>query len=233
MTKERARSGLWEGTWGQQRTELPGIMKATSSSASTNWARDGSWADRNRCGMEGTRTDAESTDLRTATEHSAVSFLLLETWKHIQARLGNFSIFFIPPTLPFQPVFPTNLAFETLQILGPHLIFSFKPRCFLVAAGCCYWIWRETNALQAVWLSNGARRRPTYIRWASETAVPTKNLIEGTSVRKIQPAGGTNSKKKGIIGRTHSVLCASILLTVNTSAKAPRKQELKAKKKLQ
>lgn len=91
----------------------------------------------------------------------------------------------------FQPIFPTNLAFETLQILGPHLIFSLKPRCFLVAASCRYWVWRKTNGLQAVWLSNGARRRPTYIRWASETAVPTKNLIEGTSVRKVQPAATT------------------------------------------
>lgn len=91
----------------------------------------------------------------------------------------------------FQPIFPTNLAFETLQILGPHLIFSLKPWCLLVAAGCCYWVWRKTNGLQAVWLSNGARRRPTYIRWASETAVPTKNLIEGTSVRKVQPAATT------------------------------------------
>lgn len=133
----------------------------------------------------------------------------------------------------FQPMLPTNLAFETLQILGPHLIFSLKPRCFLVAASCCYWIWRKTNALQAVWLSNRARRRPTYIRWASETAVPTKNLTEGTSVRKLQPARGTTSKKKGITGRVHSILCASILLTVNTSVKAHRKQELKNKKKPQ
>ena len=98
----------------------------------------------------------------------------------------------------FQPIFPTNLAFETLQILGPHLIFSLKPRCFLVAAGCCYWVWRKTNGLQAVWLSNGTRRRPTYIRWASETAVPTKNLIEGTSVRKVQPASSNDLKRRGI-----------------------------------
>lgn len=91
---------MWEDTRGQQRTELSGIMKTTGSSASTNWAHDGSWADRNRCGMEETQTDAESIDLRPATEYSPVSFLFLGKWKHIQARLGNFSIFFIPPTLP-------------------------------------------------------------------------------------------------------------------------------------
>lgn len=104
----------------------------------------------------------------------------------------------------FQPIFPTNLAFETLQILGPHLIFSLKPRCFLVAAGCCDWVWRKTNGLQAVGLPNGTRRRPTYIRWASKTAVPTKNLTEGTSVRKAQP-GSRNHSKRGIHGSAQSL----------------------------
>lgn len=132
----------------------------------------------------GTDTESNSTGLRTATENSAFSFCSLKiksTFNLNQAISQSSS----SPQL-FQPAFPTNLAFETLQILGPHLIFSLKPRCFLVAAGCRYWIWRKTNALQAVWLSNCARRRPTYIRWASETAVPTKNLIEGTRVRKVQ-----------------------------------------------
>lgn len=109
----------------------------------------------------------------------------------------------------FQPIFPTNLAFETLQILGPHLIFSLKPRCFLVAASCRYWVWWKTNGLQAVWLSNGARRRPTYIRWASETAVPTKNLIEGTSVRKVQPAAMT-WRGEASHRRAHSLHCLCI-----------------------
>lgn len=126
----------------------------------------------------------------------------------------------------FQPIFPTNLAFETLQILGPHLIFSLKPRCFLVAAGCCYWVWRKTNGLQAVWLSNGTRRRPTYIRWASETAVPTKNLIEGTSVRKVQPAGSNDSKEERdpVEELIHFPVCASIILTVHTNIQASSKQ---------
>lgn len=130
----------------------------------------------------------------------------------------------------FQPIFPTNLAFETLQILGPHLIFSLKPRCFLVAAGCCDWVWRKTNGLQAVGLPNGTRRRPTYIRWASKTAVPTKNLTEGTMSGKYSQTAAT-AQEASMEVLNHVTVWRSMTLTANTTIQASSKHPFKKNRK--
>lgn len=179
--------------------------------------RDGSQADKNWCKMEENRTLKPTAETENCCWESC--FLIFDPWKidtpfRLHWAIPHSSS---SPQL-FQPICPTNLAFETLQILGPHLIFSLKPRCFLVAAGCCYWVWRKTNGLQAVWLSNGTRRRPTYIRWASETAVPTKNLIEGRSVRRVQLASSNDSRREVSQGRAHSLHCASVYLGESTQA---------------
>lgn len=41
--------------------------------------------------------------------------------------------------------------------------------------------------------SNGTRRGPTYIRWASKTAIPTENLTEERKATWVIPQDGLKS----------------------------------------
>lgn len=191
---------MWEDTQGQHKTE---VEKGWENKQQLNFYKLGVWWQQGRQdqmwderGWKG-GWKQEQRPRNCSYENSASPLLFHQKQNPIQSLI----LFLIPPTLPAN--IPTNLAFETLQILGPHLIFSLKPRCFLVAASCCDWVWRKTNGLQAVGLPNGTRRRPTYIRWASKTAVPTKNLTEGTSVRK----DSRNSSKRGTHGSAQPHHC--------------------------
>lgn len=76
-----------------------GIRKTSSSSTSTNCMCDGSEADNRWKRLEG-RLKATAKTLKLLTRTVLSHFCFLKNKKYIQARLGNFSLFLIPPTLP-------------------------------------------------------------------------------------------------------------------------------------